>query len=151
MKIKEDTSGLSMIKSTSFYSSKKEKIKFNWFSYELSMAVFDQIKKSSGNLLRSDQIGDKDLALFSIYFSKNMQNIILQKLAGKIDTVYISPEMIESYFPDISDKLGNKMLDAILKAWDEQLSFCETCPTRCISEKEVYCTMFDEESVYGCK
>jgi len=80
---------------------------------------------------------------------KNIQNIILEKLARKIETVYISPEMIESYFPDISDKLKNKMLDAILKAWDEQLSFCETCPTRCISEKDEYCTMFDEESLYG--
>jgi len=145
MKTKEGTSGLSMIKPTSFYSSKKEKIKFNWFSYELSMTVFDQIKKDTGNLLRSDQIGDKDLALFSIFFSKNMQNIILQKIAGEIDMIYISPEMIELYFTDISDKLKNKMLDAILKAWDEQLSFCEICPTRCLSEKELYCPMFDEE------
>ncbi|MDO9033762.1 MAG: hypothetical protein Q7U51_00980 [Methanoregula sp.] len=145
MKTKEGTSGLSMIKPTSFYSSKKEKIKFNWFSYELSMTVFDQIKKDTGNLLRSDQIGDKDLALFSIFFSKNMQNIILQKIAGEIDMIYISPEMIELYFPDIGDKLKNKMLDAILKAWDQQLSFCEICPTRCVSEKELYCPMFDEE------
>jgi hypothetical protein len=151
MKTKEDTSGLNMIKPASFYSSKKEKIKFNWFSYELSMAVFDHIKKSSWNLLSHDQIGDKDLALFSIYFSKNIQNIILQKLAGQIETVYFSPEMIESYFPDISNRLKNKMLEAILNAWDEQLSFCETCPTRCISEKEVYCTMFDEKSLYGFK
>jgi hypothetical protein len=149
METKGRTSGLSLIKSTSFYSSKKEKTKFNWFSYELSMAIFDRIKKSSGNLLRSDQIGDKELASFSIFFSKNMQDIILQKLAGKIETVYISPEMIELYFPDISNKLENKMLDAILKAWDEQLSICETCPTRCISEKDVYCTMFDEENRYG--
>jgi len=48
------------------------------------MAVFDHFKKSTGNLLRSDQIGDKDLALYSIYFSKNIQNIILEKLARNL-------------------------------------------------------------------
>ena len=36
-----------------------------------------------------------------------------------------------------------KILDAIAEAWDEQLSVCEICPTRCVSEKDRYCTMFD--------
>ncbi len=40
-----------------------------------------------------------------------MKDIILQKLAGKIDNVYFSYEMVESYFPALSDKLVNKMLD----------------------------------------
>ena len=149
MKTKEGLSGMSMIQSTSFYSNEDEKTKFNWFSYELSMAIYDEIKQSAGNLLKRSRISDKDLASFSIYFSKKMQNIILQKLAGKIETVYFSDEMVESYFPNISNKLENKMLDAISKTWDEQLSFCETCPTRCISEKDAYCTMFDDESLYG--
>lgn len=149
MKTKDCTSGMSMIQSTSFYSSQNEKIKLNWFSYELSMAIYDETKQSAGNLLRRSRISDKDLASFSIYFSKKMQNIILQKLAGKIETVYFSDEMVESYFPNISNKLENKMLNAISNAWDEQLSFCETCPTRCISEKDAYCTMFDDESLYG--
>lgn len=139
----------SIIQPTSFYSSANEKTKFNWFSYELSRGVYDKVKHSTGNLLRRYKIGDEEFASFSIDFSKKMQNIILQKLAGKIETIYISYEMVEFYFPDISDKLVNKILDAILKAWDEQLSFCETCPVRCISEKEAYCTMFDDESLYG--
>ena len=78
-----------------------------------------------------------------------MQDVIFQKLAGGIETVYFSYEMRESFFPEISDKLENKMLDAISKPWDELLSVCETCPTRCISEKDAYCTMFDEEYLYG--
>ena len=151
MKTKDGTSGISMIQSTSFYSSNNEKTKLNWFSYELAMAIYDETKQSAGNLLWRSKIGDEDLALFSIYFSKKMQDIILQKLAGKIESVYFSDEMIESYFPNISNKLENKMLDAISNAWDEQLSYCETCPTRCISEKDAYCTMFDDDSLYGDK
>lgn len=144
MKTKEGTSGMSRIQSTSFYSSQKEKTKLNWFSYELSMAIYDEIKPNLRNILRRSPISDEDLASFSIYFAKKMQDVILQKLSGKIETVYVSPEMIELYFPNLSDKLVNKMLDAISKAWDKLLSVCETCPTRCISEKDAYCTMFDD-------
>jgi len=73
-----------------------------------------------------------------------MQGIILEKLAGKIDTVYISPEMITLYFPEINDKLIDEMMNAILKAWDALLSVCESCPNRCISEKSAYGPMFDD-------
>jgi len=69
---------------------------------------------------------------------------MVQKLAGIIGKVYFSYEMVESYFPTLSDRLVNRMLDAISKAWDEQLSICEICPTRCIIEKDMYCTMFNE-------
>ena len=149
MEIENDTPRSSTIKPTSFYSRENEKTKFNWFSYELARGVYDAVKNTTGNLLKRYKIGDEELASFSIDFSKKMQNIILQKLAGKIDTIYISYEMVEFYFPDITDKQINKILTAISEAWDELLSICETCPTRCISEKDVYCTMFDEESSYG--
>jgi len=144
MKTKDGTSGMSMIQSTSFYSSKNEKIKFNWFSYELSIEVYDGIKQNVGYLLKRARISDEDLASFSIFFSKKMQGVILEKLAGKIDTVYISPEMIELYFPDINDKLVDEMVNAILNAWDELLRVCGTCPARCISEKDAYSPMFDD-------
>ncbi len=134
---------MSMIQSTSFYSREDEKTKFNWFSYELSIEVYDAIKQNVGHLLKRARISDEELAAFSIFFSKKMQGIILEKLAGKIDTVYISPEMITIYFPEINDKLVNEMVNAILTAWDALLSVCGTCPNRCISEKDEYCIMFD--------
>ena len=149
MEIENDTPRSNTIKPTSFYSRENEKTKFNWFSYELSRGVYDAVKNTTGNLLKRYKIGDEELASFSIDFSKKMQNIILQKLAGNIDTIYISYEMVEFYFPDITEKQVNKILTAISEAWDELLSICETCSTRCISEKDLYCTMFDEESLYG--
>jgi hypothetical protein len=144
MKTKDGTSGMSMIQSTSFYSREDEKTKFNWFSYELSIEVYDVIKQNVGHLLKRARISDEDLAAFSIFFSKNMQGVILEKLTGKIDTVYISPEMRTLYFPEINDKLVDRMVNAILKAWDELLSVCESCPNRCISEKGAYSPMFDD-------
>ena len=43
------------------------------------MAVFDHFKKSTGNLLRSDQIGDKDLIWYSIYFYKKHTEYYFRK------------------------------------------------------------------------
>ena len=77
-----------------------------------------------------------------------MKGIILEKLSGKIDEVYSSYEWIEAYFPKLrDDKLVDDILMVIAKTWDEQLSICETCPTRCISEKDNYCTIFDDKDI----
>ncbi len=148
MRTKEGKSGISMIKPTSFYSSENDKIKLNWFCYELSMSIYDEIMENLEKQLKRYKIGEKAFAEFSIYLSKKMKDIILQKLLGRIEKVYFSYEVVESYFPNLSDRMVNKMLDMIAKAWDEQLSVCEICPTRCISEKEAYCTMFDDKDLF---
>jgi hypothetical protein len=147
-KKKEGSSGLSMIKPTSFYSTEREKTKLNWFCYELSLGIYDDLKDNIGKQQKKHKISDERLAEFSIYISKKMIDIILQKLSGRIEAVYFSYEMIESYFPNIEDKFINKMLDSISKTWDMQLSFCEICPTRCISEKDEYCTMFNDIDLF---
>ena len=144
----EGRSGLSVIKPASFYSNESEKTKLNWFCYELSVSIYDDMKKDIGKWLKKHKICDEVLAEFSIYISTKMKDIILQKLSGRIDKVYFSYEMIESYFPNLDDEFINKMLDSISKTWDKQLSFCEICPTRCISERDAYCTMFNDESLF---
>ena len=144
----EGRSGLSMIKPASFYSNETEKTKLNWFCYELSVSIYDDMKEDIGKLLKKHKIRDENLVVFSIYISKKMKDIIFQKLSGRIDNVYFSYEMIESYFPNLDDEFINKMLDSISKTWDKQLSFCEICPTRCISERDAYCTMFNDESLF---
>lgn len=138
-----------MIEPTSFYSNEGEKIKLNWFCYELSIGILNGIRRSIGKQLKKVGINNKTLADFSICVSKDMKYIILEKLSGKIEIVSIAPEMVEPYFPYISGELVNKIMDIILKEWDKQLRICEMCPTRCISEKDAYCTMFDE-GPYGC-
>jgi hypothetical protein len=87
-KIEENKSGIDMIKPISFYSCETEKKKLNWFCYELSMGIYDGIRENHAKQLKRQKIDDKSLAEFSIYISKKMKDIVLQKLAGKIDTVY---------------------------------------------------------------
>lgn len=145
---RKETTGLGMIKPTSFYANEDEKTKFNWFFYELSMAIYDHMKRDLGSRLKRQKIRDEALAEFSIYYSKGMKDVILQKLSGKIEVICISYEPIVSYFPNLDDGLINKMTDIVSDAWDEVLGFCEVCPNRCISEKDAYCTMFDEKSLF---
>ncbi|MHB8279708.1 MAG: hypothetical protein ACYDIA_18930 [Candidatus Humimicrobiaceae bacterium] len=136
---------LDMIKPTSFYSHETEKTKLTWFLYDLSMGIYDNVREKLGKELKKYAIHEEDMAKFSIYFAKLTKNIILQKLRGQIDMVYFSHQNIEPYFPQLSNSLINRMLEAIAEAWDGQLNFCEVCPTRCISEKDRYCTLFDED------
>lgn len=136
---------LDLIKPTAFYSNESEKVKLNWFLYELARGIYQEIDRKLNAKLKEHQIDGPARAQFSIHLAKRMKEIIYQKLAGKIEKVYFSHKMVDSYFPDLEDNLVNQMLDAISEAWDEQLSMCEICPTRCISEKDAYCTMFDEE------
>jgi len=140
----EDKFGDDLIKPTSFYSAEHEKTKLNWFCYELALNFELEIKHKLGKRLKRYGISEEDMADFSIYLAKRMKGILLQKLSGEIETVYFSYEMVESYFLKLSDRMVDKMLGVIENAWDEQLSFCEICPTRCVTERHAYCTMFDE-------
>lgn len=137
-----------LVKPTAFYSNEREKTKLNWFCYEFAHGLEIDLNKKTGERLRKHRIFKKDIAKFSICISKKMKGIILEKLSGKIDEVYSSYEWIEAYFPKLrDDKLVDDILGVIAKTWDEQLSICETCPTRCISEKDNYCTIFDDKDI----
>lgn len=142
MTAQKGKAAIAIIKQDSFYSCKEEKTKLNWFCYEIAMAFYDHIQDALERELEKNKINSEALAGFSIFLSKKMKSVILQKIAGEIEKAYLSHEWIEEYFPSIDDELVNKVLDAMAKAWDEQLGFCEVCPTRCISEKDAQCTMF---------
>ncbi|MFB3764517.1 MAG: hypothetical protein ACE14P_04625 [Methanotrichaceae archaeon] len=60
--MKEEKDGLSIIEPTSFYSGESGKTKLNWFCYELSIEIYDTMKKRMGNRLKRNKIDDKALA-----------------------------------------------------------------------------------------
>ena len=145
MENRKDKSMFSIISPEMFCSTESEKTKLNWFCYELSMAIYDKIKEMLGKEMIEYGIDDEAIAEFSVYLSKEAKTMILQRLSREIDNICFSYESVILFFPQLSDKLIDDMLDAILEAWDKHLSICEICPTRCISEKDRYCTMFDDE------
>jgi hypothetical protein len=143
-KIPEDPFAISPVKPTSFYSNESEKIKLNWFCYELAIGIYSELSRKFSKRLKRYKINDKDLVELSIYISKTMKGIILEKLSDKIEKVYFSYERVKSYYPQLDDRLAGGIIKAISRVWDKQVEICEVCPTRCISEKDAYCTMFDK-------
>lgn len=130
-----------LIRPESFYSSEEGKTKLNWFCYELALSFQSALRQGVAEDLGLD---DDIVAAFATYLAKEMKAVVLQKLAGEIETVYFSDEMVLSYLPSLDDDAVEKVLKVLSSAWDEQLGWCEVCPTRCISEKDAYCTMFNE-------
>jgi len=137
----------SLIKPELFYSHRKKKTKLNWFCYEIALSFEFEIchDKNLARKLEKKGIQRKDVSEFCVYTAKLMIPMIEDKLAKKIDNIFFSYEMVESYFESFSAKLINKILKALAEAWDKQLESCSTCPTRCISEKDKYCNMFDSD------
>ncbi|MFH1126702.1 MAG: hypothetical protein ABIG84_06285 [archaeon] len=135
---------IGIIKPESFYANESEKTKLNWFCYELSMVIYGTMKQDLGSQLKKHRIDDRTFADFSVHLSRKMKIEILKKLSGQIKNVCISYEMIESCFPGIDDRLLDQMLDAVSSAWDRHMDTCVICPTRCISERNIHCTMFND-------
>jgi len=136
---------LVLIKPIMFYSCEKEKIKLNWFCYELSMEFYDDITESLEALLDRNRIDDREFADFCVYAAKKMKCIVLEKLSGRRKDIEFSYEMVEYFFPKLNDKDVDTMLTALDKAWKNLLDICVDCPVRCISERNVYCTLFDTQ------
>jgi uncharacterized Fe-S radical SAM superfamily protein PflX len=144
MEREDDVPGIVVVEPTSFFSNDLEKTKLNWFCYELSISIYDKIQDNLGKELKNLEIDKKAIAEFSIHISKKIRDSILQKPPSRIEKVYVPSEVVKQYFPNLSHEIRRKMLNAISKAWDEQLSFCEICPTQCLIERDAYCTMFDQ-------
>ena len=94
------------------------------------------------------RINECQLKKFCVYYSKHMKKIVFDKLEGRIANVRLSYEQIEEFFPDIGEKLVDKLLTIAAKAWDLQTEACVVCPTRCISERNERAPMFDDPYYY---
>lgn len=148
-----------IIKKELFYSHECEKVKINWFCYELSLYIYGNIKKSFGKKLKKYKIDEESLVDFCIFLSKEIKNIILKKLSGKIEKNNFSYTTFESYFQNPNNKSifpilsSNKKIkffyqtmNAVDKARDELFAICNNCPNRCVIQNNMYCTLFDDET-----
>ena len=137
-------SGLDIVDPAWFCSCEREKTKLNWFCYELSIGIYGEVREDLGRRLGRMGVGDEAIASFSVQMSKALKEEVLLKLSGRVADVRVSYETIHTLLPRLDDRTVDRVLDAVCRAWDEQLSVCEVCPTRCISERDARCTMFDD-------
>ena len=133
---------------TDFFSCESEKTKLNWFFFEYAAEIQSRIGRPLISKFKKKRIGEKKIAKFCVHYAKQMEGPIIDKLSGRAPNMVLSYEPIEEFFPELNDKLVDKLLAIVSKAWEGMLEMCEKCPTRCISEKEKRAPMFDDPSYY---
>jgi hypothetical protein len=129
-----------------FFSNDKEKTKLNWFLFELALEIERCIAKERRLTidLRRKGVDDHRVRDFCVHYAKHMKKEILDKLAGRTTSVGLGYLEIERFFPQIGDRLVDKLLTVVGKAWESQTGACVVCPTRCISERDERAPMFDD-------
>jgi uncharacterized Fe-S radical SAM superfamily protein PflX len=131
------------IKASWFYVFKSEKIKFNWFCYEYACTFYEYIMKSEKLKKWRSRRSELQIAEFCAYFAKRMKQAVLDKLAGLTDATTSDEEYIADYCHENSHSQNALIMDVAGEAWEQLLSSCVTCPTRCISERYEKCELFD--------
>ena len=112
------------------------------------MQSFIRRDKALKTRLNRKGVDDKALAGFCVHYAKQMKGQVLDRVSGKTANVRIDYEEIEAMLPTVGDRLVDQLLTKAAEAWDSQVDACCTCATRCISEKEQRCTMFDDPDYY---
>jgi uncharacterized Fe-S radical SAM superfamily protein PflX len=135
--------GNEAVKMEWFHEGPSPKAKLNWFLYEVALEYHNHIMSSKALWRYRKTQNEAEIAKFCAYFAKRMKKSVLERLAGLTDATEIDEEYISDYYPDNSGKMNGLLLETACRAWDKLLSVCANCPTRCLSEKERYCTLFD--------
>jgi len=132
------------IKAEYFYSNEKEKIKLNWFCYEYAFSLYTKIRESATLAHYRSKHEQKEIVEYCVYFSKAMKKSIFEKLSGITEITTVYEDYVEEFYPKMKATERMRLLNAAAEAWDELLSSCVICPTRCISEMHEKCVLFDQ-------
>jgi hypothetical protein len=132
-----------------FYENEEGKTKLNWFLYEVALEYQMHIKDTPELKAYRDSQGDQNIALFCTHFAKQMKKSILDMLSGKADAIIFDDKYISSFYPLIGKKQLDLLMDVMITAWDSHAYVCEACPTRCITERDEKCYLFDSYAESG--
>ncbi|MCI5119858.1 MAG: hypothetical protein D3908_01435 [Candidatus Electrothrix sp. AUS4] len=131
-----------------FFSNEKEKTKLNWFAFELACEIECAVPLATKKYLARKGYAKQQFNKSCITLAMLLQGIVLKKLRGEIPVMEVSYTEVEKAFPRLNTKNVNKLLDYTAKAWEHLLDVCVSCPSACITNKDEYCVMFDDESYY---
>ena len=131
------------IKAEWFYETEAGKTKLNWFLYEVALEYQMYIKDMPGLKTFRETHGDRNIALFCAHYAKQMKRSVLERLSGKTEATIFYDEYITDFYPLLDQKTVDFLIDAAETAWGSHLSVCDSCPTRCISEMDEKCFLFD--------
>ena len=148
MKIHIDRSDYSSIKPYHFFGNEQEKIKLNWFAFELASELDKAVPYKLKKYLSKQGYTKESFNQSCIHLAKLLQAIALENLLNQRKAMDIRYTEVEKAFPHLNDRTINKLLDCTSVAWENLLSGCVICPSACLSNKNEKCTMFDDAFYY---
>ncbi|MBU0498764.1 MAG: hypothetical protein KJ558_00625 [Gammaproteobacteria bacterium] len=131
-----------------FYSNQSEKIGFNWFAFELACEIDRAVPNKVKKYLSKRGYTKQTFDMSCINLAKLLQGVVLKKLNNEIPDMQLNYTEVEKAFPKLNDKTIDDLLVCTEVAWEHLLSVCVSCPAACISNKDKYCSMFDDEFYY---
>ncbi len=142
-------SDYSQIKPHHFFSGENQKTKFNWFAFELACEIDRAVPYQLKEYLYKRGYTKQKFNMSCIKLAILLQGVILKKLRNEIPDMELNYTEVERAFPRLNNKTIDKLLDSLEKAWDNLLGVCVSCPSACVTNKDDYCQMFDDESYYN--
>jgi hypothetical protein len=139
----------STIEPRHFFSSQGEKTKFNWFAFELACEIDRAVPHDTKKYLSKKGYTKQTFNKSCIKLAILLQGMVLKKLRNEIPDMQINWSEVGKAFPKLNDKTINSLLDCVGVAWENLLGICVSCPSACVSNKDDYCAMFDDESYSG--
>ncbi len=115
-----------------FYQDDADKIKLNWFCYEFSNNFYQAIKDSKDLSGYRKKHSEDNISEFCLYFSKRLRKSIFDAATAKKKGVEFNGLYVYEFYPGISKKLIELLLEAALSAWQDQITLCAVCPNRCL-------------------
>ena len=134
---------LGVIRPESFYSKESEKTKLNWLRYELALGIYDMIMEEEDKEFIRHIYDVETVAEFSVHLSKIIGGNLAKKPSHKVEKNYVM-RAAKRFFPGMNRRVYDIMFKAVSEGVNEVLEMCKVCPTRCLYEKNAYCTMFEE-------
>ncbi|MES9858694.1 MAG: hypothetical protein ABW166_19120 [Sedimenticola sp.] len=129
-----------------FYSNQDEKTKFNWFAFELACEIDQAVPYKLKKYLSKRGYTKETFNKSCVKLANLLQGIVLRKLNNEIPDMQLNYTEVEKAFPKLNDKTINDLLTCTENAWENLLKICVSCPSACVSNKDDYCSMFDDDS-----
>ena len=126
-----------------FYENDDEKIKINWLCYEYACDIYDFIKGNNRLAFFIKKHSNKDIAKFCEYFSKNIKDNISNDLIDLSAITSFCEKHIADYYPRNIQMINEYLFDAAKQAWNNIKTNCQSCPEKCIEDRNSRSIYFD--------
>lgn len=146
--MKEYKPALAAIDPISIYKNKNGKININWYIYELSLAIYDNIVDEMNNELTRKNVESNQLSLFSVAVAANLAKDMCETPINEIDS-----DKSENYLFAIfkkhlgalnTNKITAKIEKQIIKSIEDINIACKSCAVNCLGNPQIKNYKFNE-------